>query len=136
MGDLDGRERVTRLGRLNSKFKIQIKTTLAEELYHTENYMMIVEGMNNHVAFYVENADLEWMREGDLKAEITQSDALQQMAEFSSYFLFFVQSTISAPATRYLWEKRNTASGVFSSSNLNRSTSLPFRLPRAGYYEL
>ena len=121
MGDLDGRERVTRLGELNFKvfnflklfFKIHL---LAEELYHTENYFTIVEGMNSHVGFYVKNADLEWMRENDLQAEITQSDALQQMAEFSAHFLFFVQSTISAPATRYLWEKRNTASGLFSSS--------------------
>ena len=101
----------------NLKFKS--KPRLAEELYHTDNYMMIVEGMNNNVAFYRENADLEWMQEGDLLAEITQIDALQQMAEFSSYFLFFVQSTISAPATRYLWEKRNTASGLFSSSQLS-----------------
>ena len=129
MGDLDGRERVTRLGELNLKVfnflklekKILKNHLLAEELYHTENYLTIVEGMNSHVGFYVENADLEWMRENDLQAEITQSDALQQMAEFSAHFLFFVQSTISAPATRYLWEKRNTASGLFSSSKTIRT---------------
>ena len=91
----------------------------AEELYHTDNYMKIVEGMNGHVGFYQADRDLEWMRENDLIAEIDQNEALSQIAEFGSHFLHFVQATLSPPATRYLWEQRNHAQEYLSPVILN-----------------
>ena len=81
--------------------------------------MKIVEGMNGHVGFYQADRDLEWMRENDLTAEIDQTEALSQIAEFGAHFLHFVQATLSPPATRYLWEQRNHAQEYLSPVILN-----------------
>ena len=91
MGDMDGRERVTRLGQYQNLETNRTKLLLiivwilwkAEEIYHTENYLTIIEGMNLHTPFYQEGKDLEWMKEGDLVAEKSAEECLDEIVEYS-----------------------------------------------------
>lgn len=86
-------------------------TRLAEELYHTENYFTIIEGMNRHTPFYQDG--FEWMKTGDLVAEKSAEECLDEIVEYITQFTIFVESTLTPTATRFLWEKRNRASGTF-----------------------
>merc|ERR1719454_807238 len=97
MGTLDGIERISRLG---------------EELYHTDNYVGIVEGMNHNSFTYEVAPDGTpdgWVLVGDLKEEISQDGAITSITEFAAHFMDFCQRTLSPNSTQFLWQNRNTA---------------------------